>query len=425
MRSKAAIRKNQIRTQPRSNAGRPPAPPWFVQCPAPHSQLQLPFGSAHPDGKIIGMMGRHGRFEPQTGNTSAGSQPSCAAPSSKSDLDAQAQEDARERIRLPARDHNGAGRKRSWRHAPILPRRRPCWRSATSIWKISAPGATRKAASSGASTTTTKPPRCPILLDVVRLAASAMLGRCSASQLSLKAICVSIFDGYERGIDEPEAFVLDRKHMWLRARFVVGEAERTKFWQKIESQCQEHAGEREPEQPPARWLKLFAAALPDPSITLAYWRRTAGTGSLGRPRWLGYGTWRGGPLLREGKALVPSGWTRAWRRRAPAPQRHRPRPLSLARPVVRGKRQSAGAAAVGQQPQIDVTNRAGATRLAAIPTCYGPWAESWRPSISACATAATRCARIWKSASGAGFAPPSRTATGIRRPRIRRVEEVR
>jgi len=46
---------------------------------------------------------------------------------------------------------------------------------------------------------------------------------------------------------------------------------------------------------------------------LTYWRHTAGTGSLGRPRWLGYGTWHGGPLLREGKALVPSGWTpRAW-----------------------------------------------------------------------------------------------------------------
>ena len=56
---------------------------------------------------------------------------------------------------------------------------------------------------------------------------------------------------------------------------------------------------------------MFAGALPDPSITLSYWRHTAGTGSLGRPRWLGYGSWRGGPLLREGKALVPSGWTRA------------------------------------------------------------------------------------------------------------------
>lgn len=70
---------------------------------------------------------------------------------------------------------------------------------------------------------------------------------------------------------------------------------------------------KNPEQPPTRWLKLFADALPEPSITLGYWRRTAGTGSLGRPRWLAYGTWHSGPLLREVKALVPSGWTRARR----------------------------------------------------------------------------------------------------------------
>ena len=36
-------------------------------------------------------------------------------------------------------------------------------------------------------------------------------------------------------------------------------------------------------------------------------------GGLGRPRWLGYGTWHSGPLLRECKTLVASGWTRAHR----------------------------------------------------------------------------------------------------------------
>ena len=56
---------------------------------------------------------------------------------------------------------------------------------------------------------------------------------------------------------------------------------------------------------------MFAVALPESSVTLAYWQHSAGTGSLGRPRWLGYGTWRSGPLLRECKELVPSGWTRA------------------------------------------------------------------------------------------------------------------
>ena len=152
----------------------------------------------------------------------------------------------------------------------------------------------------------------PYILDLVRLAASAALAT-TPSQISLKAICTNLFDGYEQGVEAPEAFVLDRQHMWLRKRFVVGEAARAKFWQNIENQYHALLAKKNPEQPPARWLKLFAGALPDASITLSYWRHSAGTGSLGRPRWLCYGNWQSGPLLRECKALVASGWTRTHR----------------------------------------------------------------------------------------------------------------
>jgi Uncharacterized protein conserved in bacteria (DUF2252) len=150
----------------------------------------------------------------------------------------------------------------------------------------------------------------PYILELVRLATSAALAT-TAKQISLKAICANILEGYEHGVEAPEAFVLERQHMWLRTRFVVGEAGRAMFWQKIENQYHDLLAKKHPEQPSPHQVKLFAAALPDDSIMLAYWRHTAGTGSLGRPRWLGYGTWRGGPLLRECKALVPSGWTRA------------------------------------------------------------------------------------------------------------------
>jgi Uncharacterized protein conserved in bacteria (DUF2252) len=152
----------------------------------------------------------------------------------------------------------------------------------------------------------------PYILDLVRLATSAALAN-APSKPSLKAICANLFEGYEHGLESPEAFVLDRQHMWLRTRFLVSEAERAMFWQNIENQYRDLLATKNPEQPPARWLKLFGQALPEPSITLAYWRHTAGTGSLGRPRWLAYGTWRSGPLLRECKALVPSAWTRAHR----------------------------------------------------------------------------------------------------------------
>ena len=150
----------------------------------------------------------------------------------------------------------------------------------------------------------------PYALDLVRLAVSAALAT-SKNQIALKAICANILQGYAHGLEVPEAFVLDRQHMWLRTRFVVSETERAMFWQKMENQYHNVLATKKAEQPPALWRKQLTAALPDASIALAYWRRSAGTGSLGRPRWVGYGIWRGGPLLREGKALVPSGWTRA------------------------------------------------------------------------------------------------------------------
>ncbi len=88
------------------------------------------------------------------------------------------------------------------------------------------------------------------------------------------------------------------------------------FWQKIENQYRDLLAKKNSEPPPARWLKLFAEALPDPSITLAYWPRTAGTGSLGRPRWVGYGSWQ----RRTAAARMQGAGSfrldaRAWRRR--------------------------------------------------------------------------------------------------------------
>lgn len=152
----------------------------------------------------------------------------------------------------------------------------------------------------------------PYILDLVRLATSAALAT-TPGHLSLKAICTNIFDGYEQGLDAPEAFVLDQKHMWLRKRFIVSEAQRALFWQRIENQYHALLAKKKPELPPAHWVKLFAAAVPDPAMTLSYWRHSVGCGSLGRPRWLAFGSWQGGPVLRECKALVQSGWTRVHR----------------------------------------------------------------------------------------------------------------
>ena len=56
----------------------------------------------------------------------------------------------------------------------------------------------------------------PYILDLVRLATSAVLAA-APSQVSLKAICTSVLEGYAHGLEAPEAFVLDREHLWLRS----------------------------------------------------------------------------------------------------------------------------------------------------------------------------------------------------------------
>jgi hypothetical protein len=143
----------------------------------------------------------------------------------------------------------------------------------------------------------------PYVLDLVRLATSAELGRPSRVY-SGGMICASILEGYAKGLESPRPFVLDEEHAWLRELLIVSEQERAHFWDKI-------AGLRNaPKPPPGRYRKIIQSAMPDGADIMKYTRRTAGTGSLGRPRWVGVADWRGGTVLREAKALVPSGWVR-------------------------------------------------------------------------------------------------------------------
>jgi hypothetical protein len=150
----------------------------------------------------------------------------------------------------------------------------------------------------------------PYVLDLVRLATSAVLAD-SPQCPPLESVCSHIIEGYESGIEAPDAFVLDRQHMWMRTKFVVSEAQRAEFWRKLGQKQEEAKAKKKAATPPKPFVKALAAALPESDIGLTYWPRTAGTGSLGRPRWIGFAMWRGAPLLREAKALVPSGWTRA------------------------------------------------------------------------------------------------------------------
>jgi hypothetical protein len=144
----------------------------------------------------------------------------------------------------------------------------------------------------------------PFVIDLVRLAVSAFLGR-DDNRAAVEPICNAILEGYTKGLRAPRPFVLDRDHRRMREIFVASEDERADFWKKMDGN--NNAGERQPGQ---RYLDGLLAAMPDADVQINVWPRSGGTGSLGRPRWVALAEWKGGPVVREAKAAVPSAWGR-------------------------------------------------------------------------------------------------------------------
>jgi len=144
----------------------------------------------------------------------------------------------------------------------------------------------------------------PYALDLVRLATSATLAR-KPRDLAAENVCAAILEGYAAGLKQPKPYAIDEEHAWLRALVVVSEEERSRFWEKLDKL------EVPKEPPPKRYRDALKAAMPEREIAIVFGLRTAGAGSLGRPRWVGSGEWRGGRVVREAKALVPSAWVRA------------------------------------------------------------------------------------------------------------------
>jgi hypothetical protein len=141
----------------------------------------------------------------------------------------------------------------------------------------------------------------PYALDLVRLAASALLAG-NGRRVAAEDVCSTILVGYAEGLRNPRPIVLDRDYAWLRAKVIVSEKARAKFWKKI--------AEANEQSPPTRYRRALATAMPEPGLALRIVPRSAGAGSLGRPRWVGIAEWRGAPVVREAKALVKSAWVR-------------------------------------------------------------------------------------------------------------------
>jgi hypothetical protein len=134
--------------------------------------------------------------------------------------------------------------------------------------------------------------------DLVRLATSVQL----APDLAVDRAdcCNAILDSYREGIAAPLPFVLDEHHAWLRTRVVCLDDKRAKFWDEI--------NELPRAVPPEAVRVALVSALPSGAQRVRFAARSAGGGSLGRPRYVAIADWRGGNVLREAKALVPSGW---------------------------------------------------------------------------------------------------------------------
>lgn len=139
----------------------------------------------------------------------------------------------------------------------------------------------------------------PYMYDLVRLATNARL----AGRLPLDDAdaAKAIMNGYRRGLEHPGPFLVDDAVDWFKGILHSQRDERGHF----EADLAEAGKARD--IPPAV-VELLTAQLPagTSGVQFRAWQR--GGGSLGRPRYLAMGTWRGGRAIREAKALVPSAW---------------------------------------------------------------------------------------------------------------------
>jgi hypothetical protein len=148
----------------------------------------------------------------------------------------------------------------------------------------------------------------PYVLDLVRLATSIRLAPDRA--ISGREAARLLIAGYLEGLDVPQPALLDEGETWLRPYAIGSEVESGKFWKKLKDRDKYPLiDDKAAGKPPRKVVQLLNASLPQGATKIRYRRRVAGGGSLGRPRYVAIADWRGGRVLREAKALVPSAWT--------------------------------------------------------------------------------------------------------------------
>ncbi len=142
----------------------------------------------------------------------------------------------------------------------------------------------------------------PYTNDLVRLVASLNMAiGVQHIALNRKDACAAVLDGYQKGLEAGgRPFVLAEDHAALRdmARHRLRNPE--EFWARL-SGLPPIKGKI-----PGSARKAIIRMLPQPDLPHVIVHRVAGLGSLGRHRFVGIGTWRGGKIAREAKSLAPS-----------------------------------------------------------------------------------------------------------------------
>jgi Uncharacterized protein conserved in bacteria (DUF2252) len=145
----------------------------------------------------------------------------------------------------------------------------------------------------------------PYTNDLVRLAASVrIVAKMGALEIPLRKACETILDGYRSTLRHGGAPVTLAEEELILENLGIKELTRPEdFWQKLIRLPPCHR------DCPAGAREALENALPK-SICYKLVSRTAGTGSLGHPRFVAIAEWKGGFIAREAKAMGPpaSAW---------------------------------------------------------------------------------------------------------------------
>ena len=142
----------------------------------------------------------------------------------------------------------------------------------------------------------------PYTIDLVRLATSALLSAQEAKlPFAFEDICTAILTGYSEWLDNGgRPFVLEEEHGWLRVLATGALRDPVAFAAKMDK--------LKTAEPPKIVTELLTGHLPKNAHIKRFAARTAGLGSLGRPRYVALAEVAGGLSVREAKATLPSAW---------------------------------------------------------------------------------------------------------------------